>query len=449
MEDLTRGSITRHLVRLSSYLAISMLLQTLYVLVDLYFVAGIGGAAIAGVSLAGNLMMVVLALTQMLGVGTTTLIAQAAGRRDQPDAQAVFNQSCQLSLLAGAIVLAGGFLLRDPYCRWLGADQPTIDAASDYLRWLIPSFALQFAMISMGSALRATGVVKPGTIVQALTVGLNALLAPVLIAGWGTGKPLGTAGAGLATFLAVSAGVIAFGIFFLGTERFVVIDVVAWFWPRFDIWKRMLAIGLPAGGEFVMMGVYNAVVYWVIRQKGADAQAGFGVGARLMQSLFLPVIAISFSASPLAGQNFGARKAGRVQETFRVAALMTVGLMLATTVVCQISPETLVRVFAEESPVVAAATEYLRILSWGFVAFGLTFTASGMFQAVGNTWPALGSSVARVVLFAVSTLWLARDPGFLLRDVWLTGVVVGFVQCAMSVALLRREFARKLRNLPL
>jgi putative MATE family efflux protein len=443
MKDLTQGSIPRHLVELSSFLAVSMVLQTLYFLVDLYFVSSLGGAAIAGVGLAGNLMMLILALTQMLGVGTTSLIAQAAGRRDRDDAQLVFDQSCLLTLLAAASVLAGGLLLRMPYCRWLSADQAVVDAASSYLKWLVPSFSLQFALVSMGSALRATGIVKPGMMVQMLTVGLNAILAPVLIVGWGTGRPMGAAGAGLATLIAVAAGVLALGLYFVGKEKYVQFRAEG-LRVRLAVWKRLLSIGLPAGGEFVMLAVYTGLVYWIIRGRGASAQAGFGVGVRLMQSLFLPVMAVSFGASPLAGQNFGARKFDRVRQTFRVAAWMTAAIMLFMTVICHISPEALVRIFAHEEVVVASGAEYLRIVSWGFIAYGLSYATSAMFQAIGNTWPSLFSSALRVSVFAIAGLWISRQPGFEPRHLWYLAASVGVMQCVVSYTLLQREFARRL-----
>ena len=93
MQDLTEGSIPRHLVKLAAPIAIGMVFQTLYYLVDLYFVAQLGGAAIAGLSSAGTVQFLVMALTQVLGVGTMALIAQASGRKDQPDANLIFNQS--------------------------------------------------------------------------------------------------------------------------------------------------------------------------------------------------------------------------------------------------------------------------------------------------------------------------------------------------------------------
>lgn len=424
-------------------MAVSMLLQTLYFLVDLYFVSSLGGAAIAGVGLAGNLMMVILALTQMLGVGTTSLIAQAAGRRDQSDAQAIFDQSCLLSLIVGGGVLAFGLALRDAYCRWLSADAATLASATGYLAYLVPSFALQFAMVSMGAALRATGIVKPTMIVQMLTVGLNIALAPVLIAGWGTGRPMGTAGAGLATLIAVGAGVAALSFYFVGNAGFVRFTSSMWR-PRMDVWKRLLAIGLPSGGEFVMLSIYSALVYSIIRAQGAAAQAGFGVGVRLMQSLFLPVMAVSFAASPLAGQNFGARRADRVRETFRVAALIGSAVMALMTVLCHLSPDGLVRLFTADPAVIGYAADYLRIISWGCVAYGLTMTSSAMFQAIGNAWPALISSAARLVLFAIPALWISRRTGFQLRELWYVGVAVGIAQCGLSLTLLRREFGRRL-----
>jgi Na+-driven multidrug efflux pump len=112
MKDLTTGSVTRHLVHMSAFLAMSMAVQTLYLLADLYWVGHLGKEAIAAVGVAGNITMIVLALTQMLGVGTTTLIAQAAGRKDQVRAELVFNQSFVMSIVIAFALGIVGFLLR-------------------------------------------------------------------------------------------------------------------------------------------------------------------------------------------------------------------------------------------------------------------------------------------------------------------------------------------------
>src|SRR6201993_2903621 len=125
MKDLTQGSVTKHLLHMSAFMVISMIMQTFYLLLDLFWVGHLGKEAIAAVGVAGNLTMIVLALTQMLGVGTTTLISHAARRKDQPRAELVFNQSFVMSLLVAFGLGLFGFLLMDPYCNSLSADATT------------------------------------------------------------------------------------------------------------------------------------------------------------------------------------------------------------------------------------------------------------------------------------------------------------------------------------
>ena len=109
MQDLTQGSISKHIVRLAAPMAAGMIFQTLYVLIDLYFVSRLGDASIAGVGAAANVQFVVLALTQILSVGTMVLISHAAGRKDQADANLIFNQGVLLSAACAAITLIGGY----------------------------------------------------------------------------------------------------------------------------------------------------------------------------------------------------------------------------------------------------------------------------------------------------------------------------------------------------
>jgi len=127
MKDLTQGSVTKHLLHMSAFLAASMLVQTLYLLADLYWVGHLGKEAIAAVGVVGNLMMIVLALAQMLGVGTTTLLSHAAGRKDQAHAEAVFNQSFVMSIAIAFGLGIVGFILRPAYCDWLSADAATAE----------------------------------------------------------------------------------------------------------------------------------------------------------------------------------------------------------------------------------------------------------------------------------------------------------------------------------
>ena len=447
MKDLTQGPIFRQIVTMALPILAGMLLQTLYFVVDLYFVARLGNAAIAGVSAAGNVMFIILALTQMLGVGVVALIAQAVGRKDQPEANLVFNQSLALAALCAAITLVGGYALSGTYMARLGADAATAAAGTEYLHWFLPGLALQFAQVAMGSALRGTGIVKPTMVVQSLTVLCNVVLAPVLIAGWGTGRPMGVAGAGLASTLSIALGVAVLAGYFARLEKYVSIQPAQWR-PRPAVWGRLLRIGLPAGGEFALLFIYMGVVYSVIRPFGAEAQAGFGLGGRIMQSVFLPAMAVAFATAPVVGQNFGARRPDRVRGAFRAAALLGGGIMLVLTLLCQGRATWLVRLFTDEPGVVAAGGRFLEIVSWNFVASGFAFTASSLFQGLGNTLPSLVSSATRLVTFVVPALWLARQPGFALDQLWHLSVATVWLQAGVSLWLARRELRRRLAGLP-
>jgi len=424
-------------------IAVGMLFQTLYFLVDLYFVSRLGDAAIAGVSTAGTVSFIILALTQMLGVGTVALVANAAGRKDQAAANLVFNQAVLLSAVCGVLTLLWGFLAGGAYVRWVAADASAGSAGSAYLYWYTPGLALQFALVAMGSALRGTGIVQPTMVVQMLTVIVNTVLAPILITGWGTHHPLGTAGAGLASSIAVAFGVLCLWVYFVRLEHYVALHPRQWV-PHWGLIGRILNIGLPAGGEFLMMFVILGVIYWVIRSFGPAAQAGFGIGGRVMQAMFLPVMAIAFAVTPVAGQNFGAGRLERVRETFRTGAMLSSALMLLITLVCQWRPEWFIYAFTRAPEVVAVGGPYLRIISWNFIATGLIFTCSGLFQALGNTWPSLLSSASRLLTFVLPVVLLSRQPHFALTQVWYLSVATVTLQALISLTLLAREFRRKL-----
>lgn len=443
MQDLTTGPVSRHLVKTTSFMLVTMVFQTLYYLVDLYWVGRLGKEAVAAVGIAGNVMFIVLAATMMLGIGTTALISHAAGRADHERAQLVFNQSLVLSSLAGAFYLVVAMAIRPGYVRMLSPDATTARLASEYLLWFIPATALQFPMTAMGAALRGTGNFKPGMVIQTATVIINIVLAPFLIFGWVTHRPLGVAGAAIASLIAILAGSVWLTLYFLPKDVYLKFQPADWR-PQTALWGKMLAIGLPSGAEFALMGIYVLVVYAIARPFGAAAQAGFGIGMRIMQAGFMPVVALGFAVAPVAGQNFGARHADRVRETFRTAAVGATVLMLVFTLLCHIATETMIRVFSTDPQVVAVGSEYLRIISWNYVASGILFVASSTFQAMGNTVPSLVASFMRIVLVSVPAFFLARLPGFQLRWIWFLSVAAVAVQLALSLLLLRREFRLRL-----
>jgi putative MATE family efflux protein len=443
MQDLTTGSVSRHLLKTTSFMLVTMVFQTLYFLVDLYWVGRLGTESVAAVGIAGNLTFIVLALTQMLGVGTTTVVSHAVGRKDHDEALLMFNQSQVLAMMTGVVFLIVGMALRLWYSRSMSADAKTAELAAEYLMWFIPAMALQFALVAMGSALRAVGNFKPGMVVGTVTVIINMILAPILIFGWGTGYAFGVAGAAVSSLIAIVVGIIWLGSYFMPRDSYLRFVTADWK-PRFALWKRMLAIGMPAGFEFGITALYMIIVYSITRPFGAAAQAGFGIGQRVVQAGFMPIVALGFSVAPVAGQNFGARLPQRVKATFKDAALMASGVGVLFAIACQIAPAAMIGVFTSDPEVIAVGEEYLRIVSLTFIPSGLIFVSSSMFQAMGNTIPSLVTSTIRITLVAIPALVLARSAGFHLRWIWYLSAFAVLVQLTASMLLLRREFARRL-----
>jgi Na+-driven multidrug efflux pump len=167
-----------------------------------------------------------------------------------------------------------------------------------------------------------------------------------------------------------------------------------------------------------------------------------------MQSIFMPAMAIAFAAGPIAGQNFGAGRGARVRETFAKAVLLNTVVMVLVTVFLQWRPDVLVGFFTRESAATEVGATFLRTISWTFIAQGVVFTCSGMFQGLGNTKPAMLSTAIRLAVFVPVAIWISKQPGFELEQLWVASVATVWFQAGVSYLLLRHQFNRRLVEAP-
>jgi Na+-driven multidrug efflux pump len=254
---------------------------------------------------------------------------------------------------------------------------------------------------------------------------------------------LGVGGAAMATLIAVVVGTVWLSTYFFGRDgylRFHGPDMS----PRLRLWGDMVKVGLPAGAEFLMMGVYLILVSALARPFGAAAQAGFVIGMRVVQALFMPVVALGFAVAPVAGQNFGARLPHRVKGTFYAATKMAAVGMILIAVGIWAGAATMVGLFSSDPAVIAVGEEYLHIVAWSFAGSGITFVTSSMFQAMGNTMPSLVASVTRIVVIAVPAIALSTSPDFRLVWIWYLSAGAVVLQLTIVLLFLRREFRVRL-----
>jgi len=425
-------------------MAVIMLVSVAHQLITLYFISDIGAHAIAGVSAAGNVAFVVSALGQVLNVGISAMVAQSAGRKDFRDISIVHNQSLVLALVCALGTVGTLYLLTPIYMSALTTDEAVATAGVEFIVWASPGYGLLFFFMALSATLRGLGLTGATMAVGVLMIAADAAFAFLLIPGRGFIPAFGLAGAGAAATLAIAISSVVLWVYFHRTEPDVITsrNLQA---PRFDVWRRIFDIGLPAGAELALMFLSIALIYVVIRDQGAQTQAGFGIGFRVVQTILLPAAAIAFTAGPIAGQNFGARNTGRVREVFRTTAVIGAMVSLITTALVQWQSTALLSPFGADAATTHAARLFLEPMSWTFAAQGLVYTCGYMFQGLGNTKPALISAAIRFVVFSVPALWLSQQADFRADQVWYLLTASIAVQALLSLWLLQVEFNRKLQ----
>jgi Na+-driven multidrug efflux pump len=232
--------------------------------------------------------------------------------------------------------------------------------------------------------------------------------------------------------------------YFEKAENYLTLNHRQWR-PQITQWKRILSVGLPAGGEFAIMFAYMAAIYYALGEFGPAAQAGFSIGSRVLGLIQVPAMAIAFTAAPIVGQNFGAGNSERVKETVRNVLIAATMVMVVATVVTQWQSELLLKGFTQDKATISEGALFLKMVSLNLVAQGLIFACSSTFQGLGNT---LISSTVRLITYVIPTLWLSAQSGFRVEHIWYLSIATTTMQALLSLWLLARELRKRLVFLP-
>lgn len=392
---LATGSIAGNLVRTAAFIAVGLLVQSVYLAVDLHFVAGLGAEALAGVSIVSLAALVTNAAYQILCIGAIARVGHALGANDPPQANRVFTTAMMLAAGCALLVLAVGYLAGPGWMKALSATAGTADAARTYLLTALPSYALMFPVAVTSSVLRAAGALRGATAVFVASTLTKATLTALLVNGhWGL-PALGVAGAGLASSIAIGGSLVAMAIVLRrhGALRLVPPD-----WIRFHREVgHIVRIGVPASAEMGMVFLTTIVIQWALRDNGAQIQAGFGVAMRMSQILLVPGMAMALALAPQVAQCAGAGFHRRKRRSVAWALGLTVATTVLVALVALAVPErVLAPLVAGDAATLEQASVHLAILSVAFVPTGVAYVASAYGQGIGRTLPALFSATLRI-----------------------------------------------------
>ncbi|CAM4264621.1 MATE family efflux transporter [Pseudoalteromonas flavipulchra] len=438
VKDLTQGSIPKHIISMALPLAIGMLVHTLYMFTDLYFVSQLGDAETTALSLVGNVLFFIFAISQILNVGTATLIANSVGKKNQAESNSIFNQAILLSCILGLVVLSFGLFVIQFYLQHTTTDLAVREAAMIYTKWFIPCLAMQFLFITLGAAMRGIGIVKPMMFAQLGSLLLNILLSPLLITGWGFIPSMGISGAGLASSISMILAIVVTLLYFRKADGYLRIDLKAWKIDRSTI-KKLLVIGGPVGLELTLTFCYISLTFWAIKDLTMDVQAALSIGSKIIQGLSLPMMAVVFSLPAVAGQNFGANNLARFKYAFFWVMCCVSIIMLLMSVIAINCGSLLATPFSNDANVIDQTQYFLEIVAFNFIATGIVYSCSGIFQATGNTFPSLISNASRLFTFVLPVIWLVLTQRVSVELLWHLSVITVLIQAALSLYLARNH----------
>ena len=402
--SFTEGDLSRHLVRLSGFMILGFLAMTLATFVETVYLGRVGTEAIAAVTFAFPVLMAIGAATRGIGIGIGAVLARAIGAGDRERAAfltthglllvLVFNIACSVLLVAFAQQL---FHL-------LGARDVVLDLVVSYIRISAIGYPL-FGLSMVGTGLmRAIGdPVYPGIVITAGSI-LQVLVGPFLIFGWLGMPALGVDGAAWSFVIARSASFLI-GVYWFCFREHMIRASLARFGSSA---RQILHVGLPAMASNIIEPLASAVVTRLLAPFGAAVIAGFGVGSRIESVVFMVVIGIAGNAAPLVGQNWGARRFGRVDEALRLCYRYCLVWGVIAAVIMWTGGELFVTLIRDEAEVVATATSYLYIIPITIGFAGMFNTANGAFNALSKPLPPLVLSLLRLLVFYIPLALLAR-----------------------------------------
>ncbi|BDY05335.1 MATE family efflux transporter [Ferrimonas sp. YFM] len=415
--DLTQGSVSTQLWRMTWPMLIAMSMLMSFNFVDAYFVSMLGTEQLAAFSFTFPVTFTVISLVIGLGVGTSATVANTLGQGDTLLAK---HQGGVAVVLSGALVLIlclVVWLLHDPIFLLIGATPETLPVIGEFMDvWLLGGIFVAFPMVG-NAVMRANGNTRLPSLVMALSAAVNVALDPLLIFGLGPFPEMGLQGAALAT-------VIGYGVssVFILYMLFGKMKAIAWKanWScRIKAAKTILHIALPASGSNMLTPVAMAGMTAIIAQYGQEAVAAFGVGGRLESLVTMVILTLSMTLPPFISQNYAAGRHDRVRAAYEGTIKFVMLFQAVLYLLLFLMADHIGSAFGQDAEVAGIIALLVVILPLAYGAQGVVILSNSSLNALHRPMGALGLNMIR--LFAMY-LPLAFIGG---KIAGLTGVFVG------------------------
>ncbi len=442
--DLTTGSIGIAIFVLSVPMIVEMFAESLFALVDIFFVGHLGADAVAIVGLTESMMALVYAVAFGLAIGGTAMVARRIGEKDADGAAKTATHVIYLGVIVSVLMSIPGIVLAPNIFALLGAEPQVLEAGVPFMRIMLGGNAVVVFIFLLNAIFRGAGDAAIAMRVLWFANVLNMILAPCFIYGVLFFPELGVTGAAVGTTIGRGAGVLyAAWFLFKGSKRFTI---------RAEHWRldsellgRIVSLSVTAVVQFLIGTASWSILVRVIAGFGSVAIAGYVIGLRVIIFALLPALGMANAAATLVGQNLGAGKPERAERAVWTAAFINAAIYLGIAIIFVIFAGPIARIFTDEKDVAAYAVDSLRIISYGFAFYGFGMVVETSFNGAGDTRTPTLINIFLFWLFEIPLAYLLAYQAGLGPHGVFWAITIAFSTLAVVSAFLFRRGKWKLK----
>jgi putative MATE family efflux protein len=401
MLPLTDGPITGSLLRLAWPVMLSNLFQTLYNFVDRFWLARLGAVEIAALALSWPLIFLVLSIGSGVTIAGTALVAQYTGARRPEEANLAAGQVVGFTTLLALLLASAGFFVARPVLTLMGGESDLIAAAATYLRIIYAGIPLMFGTFVVTALLNGVGDTVTPMILMGVSVGLNLVLDPFLIFGWGPFPAWGIAGAAAATVF--SRGLLALaGLLWLFSGHLGIHIRPRHLRLRWGLIRRIVSIGGLASIGQTGTALGFTIMNGALARIGTVVLSAFGIGNAFVSIVLMPAMGLGQATATMVGQNLGAERPDRASRSVWAGIGISSTILVIAAVFVLILRRHLIGFFLSDPEVLAVGDEMLFLLALTFPFMGIIQVIMGTYQGAGHTFYSM--------FFGLFRLWALRVP---------------------------------------